>query len=91
MSENVSTREAIASKNRTSWSELSCAKLRLSYAKLMPCLQLKFRTRTLKTPKEALYLETGRLPLKYVVMQRRLMYLHDILSKSESDLIRKVY
>ena len=44
-----------------------------------------------KTPKEALYLETGLLPLKYVAMQRRLMYLHNILSKSESELIRKVY
>ena len=44
-----------------------------------------------KTPKEALYLETGLLPLRYVAMQRRLMYLHNIMKKSKNELIRKVY
>ena len=44
-----------------------------------------------KTPKEALYLETGLMPLRYVAMQRRLMYLHNILKKSKNELIRKVY
>ena len=44
-----------------------------------------------KTPKEAFFLETGLLPIKYVAIQRRFMYLHTILSKPESELIRKVY
>ena len=44
-----------------------------------------------KTPKEALYLETGLLPIKYVAMQRRLMYLHHILKRPQHELIRKVY
>ena len=44
-----------------------------------------------KTPKEAFFLETGLLPIKYVAIQRRLMYLHTILSRPESELIRKVY
>ena len=44
-----------------------------------------------KTPKEALYLETGLLPIRYVAMKRRLMYLHNILIKPENELIKKVY
>ena len=44
-----------------------------------------------KTPKEALYLETGLLPIRYVAMRRRLMYLHNILIKPEKELIKKVY
>ena len=44
-----------------------------------------------KTPTEALYLETGLLQIRYVAIQRRLMYLHNILKKPENELIRKVY
>ena len=44
-----------------------------------------------KTPKEAFFLETGLLPIKFVAIKRRLMYLHTILSKPETELIRKVY
>lgn len=44
-----------------------------------------------KTAKEAFYLETGSLPLKYICMKRRLMYLHTILKRSETEITRKVY
>ena len=44
-----------------------------------------------KTPIEALYLETGCLPIKFVLKTRRLMYLHHILSRSEDEVIRKFY
>ena len=44
-----------------------------------------------KTPKEAFFLETGLLPIKYVAIKRRLMYLHNILTKPKTELIRKVY
>ena len=44
-----------------------------------------------KTPLEALYLETGSLPLRYIVKSRRIMYLHNILKKNENELIRKIY
>ena len=40
-----------------------------------------------KAPKETFFMETGLLPIKFV----RLMYLHNIVSKSKSELIRKVY
>ena len=36
-----------------------------------------------KTAKEAFYLETGLLPIRFVMMKRRIMYLHHILQRSE--------
>ena len=44
-----------------------------------------------KTPIEALYLETGCLPKKYIIKKRRLMYLHHILWRPKKELIRKFY
>ena len=44
-----------------------------------------------KTPIESLYLETGVVPIKYVIMSRRLSYLKNILSKNDHELIKKVY
>ena len=44
-----------------------------------------------KTAKEAFYLETGLIPIRFIVMKRRVMYLHHILHRQESELIRKVY
>ena len=44
-----------------------------------------------KTAKEAFYLEAGILPLKFVVMKRRLMFLHTILCRSDDDLTKQVY
>ena len=44
-----------------------------------------------KVPKESLYLESGAIPIKYIVMGRRLNYLHHILSRNETELISKVY
>merc|ERR1719319_1749043 len=44
-----------------------------------------------KTPVEFLYLETGCIPLSFVMQSRRLMYLHHILSRDEKELIKRVY
>ena len=44
-----------------------------------------------KTAKEAFYLEAGVLPLKFVVMKRRLMFLHNILCRSDDDLTKQFY
>ena len=43
-----------------------------------------------KTPKETLYLETGTLPIRYVIKQRRLNYFHHLLSRDKKELISKV-
>ena len=44
-----------------------------------------------KTAKEALYLETGLIPIRFVCIKRRIMYLHHILNRPESEIIRRVY
>ena len=44
-----------------------------------------------KTAVEALYLETGVMPLRFTIISRRLMFYWTLLSKSENELVRKVY
>ena len=44
-----------------------------------------------RTATELFYLETGKIPLRFVVYKRRLMYLWHILNTSENELIHKVY
>ena len=44
-----------------------------------------------KIPLEALYLETASIPIRFIVASRRLLYLYNILQKSEDEMIRKVY
>ena len=43
-----------------------------------------------RTATELFYLETGKIPLRFVVYKRRLMYLWHILNTSENELIHKV-
>ena len=42
-------------------------------------------------PKEMLYLETGATPIRFTIMQRRLMFLHYILNEEKSSLISKCF
>ena len=44
-----------------------------------------------KTPQEFLYLETGATPIKYILAQRRINYLRHIISRSDNELIKKVF
>ena len=44
-----------------------------------------------KTAKEFLYLETGTIPIRWIVAQRRINYLKHILSRDDNELIKKVY
>ena len=39
----------------------------------------------IKTPKEFLHLETGTIPLKWIIAQRRLNYLKHILSRDSDE------
>ena len=43
-----------------------------------------------KTPKEFLYLETGAIPRKWILAQRRINFLKHILEKNEEELVNKV-
>ena len=44
----------------------------------------------ISTPKIALYLETGSIPIRYILKKRRIMYLHHIITRREEALIRRV-
>ena len=41
-------------------------------------------------PKEMLYLETGSWPIRFIIMSRRLMFLHYILNEDEKSLLKQV-
>ena len=45
----------------------------------------------ISTPVESYYLETATKPIRFVLMGRRLMYLWNILQKSDKELVRQVY
>ena len=44
-----------------------------------------------KVPTEMLYLETSQVPIKSVIIVRRLLYLQTILQRHESELTRQIY
>ena len=44
-----------------------------------------------KTPLYLLYLETGTIPIRYIIKQRRLSYLRNILKRNNNELIKRVY
>ena len=44
-----------------------------------------------KVPIEMLFLETSQLPVKNIIASRRILYLHNILSRHEDELVRRVY
>ena len=43
------------------------------------------------TPIESFYLETSTIPIRFILMGRRLMYLWTLLQKSEKELAKQVY
>ena len=44
-----------------------------------------------KIPLEALYLETGSIPIRFIIKSRRLSYLHTILQRDSEELVKEVY
>ena len=44
-----------------------------------------------KTPVEFLYMETGSLPIPFIVSCRRMIYLQVILKRDENELLKRVY
>ena len=45
----------------------------------------------ISTPKVALYLETGCVPLRYILKGKRIMFLHHILTRDLNSLISRVF
>ena len=43
----------------------------------------------IKTPKCMLYLETGTLPIRFILISRRMMFLHYILNEGEKSILSR--
>ena len=52
---------------------------------------VKCKDNNFKAPVEILYLETSQIPIKDIISVRRLLYLHEILSIDQSELIYQIY
>ena len=44
-----------------------------------------------KTPLEFIYLETGALPIRFIIASRRMMYLQTILKRPDNELIKRIF
>ena len=44
-----------------------------------------------KTPEEFLYLEIGALPIKWMVAQRRVVFMKHIMERHDDELLKKVF
>ena len=44
-----------------------------------------------KTPLEFVYLETGSLPLRWIVAQRRIVVMQHIIRRHDNDLLKKMF
>ena len=44
-----------------------------------------------KIPKDALYLETGNTPIRYIIKNRRLNYLFNIITRENDKFVKEVY
>ena len=44
-----------------------------------------------KAPVDHLYLETAALPIPYILISRRIIYLKNILEREDEEITKKVY
>ena len=44
-----------------------------------------------KTPSEFYYLDTAAITINHVIASRRVLYLHNIMNRSEGELVKRVY
>ena len=54
-------------------------------------LLLRALSAPVSTPRAILYLDLGVLPLRYVIITRRLMYLHYILNQDKKTMLSKFF
>ena len=44
-----------------------------------------------KTPSEILYLETATIPLRYIIMIRRILYFQTIVTRNDEELVKRIF
>ena len=76
--------------NAETWHRLSKENIKkLESIDLM--LLRKLLKTPISTPKPSLYLETGCVPIRYIIKGKRIMYLHHILTRETHALISRVF
>ena len=75
--------------NSESWYNLTPKEIE-SLEKVDEAFMRKLFSSQVSTPREALYLESGNIPIRFVLMSRRLNFLHYMLNEDEDSLIRSV-
>ena len=76
--------------NSEAWSDVKESDVRLFEEVDEFLLRSIFKAHS-KTPLEYLFLESGTVPIRFIISSRRLNYLHTILSKDPSELVYRVY
>ena len=76
--------------NSEAWYGLSVADMKI-LEQIDESLLRKFLQTPVSTPKCILYLETGSTPIRFIIISRRLMFLHYILRENEESLISKFF
>ena len=76
--------------NAETWLRLSSKDLR-NLERVDEMLLRKLFETPISTPGAALYLETGTIPLKFILRYRRIMFLHHILTRDKGALISQVF
>lgn len=75
--------------NSEAWYNLTEKEIE-SLEKVDEALLRKIFSTQVTTPREALYLESGNVPVRFTLMARRLNFLHYISNEDEDSLIRRV-
>ena len=75
--------------NSEAWYNLTLKEIE-SLEKVDEAFLRKLFSSQVSTPREALYLESGNIPIRFVLMSRRLNFLHYMLNEDEDSLIRSV-
>ena len=76
--------------NSEAWHDLKNSQVE-ALAKVDEALLRGLTASHAKIPIPALYLETGQVPVRYILACRRILYLQTILHRSDEELIKKVY
>ena len=76
--------------NSEAWLRLTSANLK-KLESVDHLLLRKFLQTPISTPIAALYLETGCVPIRFTIKERRINFLHHILTRDEDALITRVF
>ena len=75
--------------NMESWPKCSEARI-IKFEKVEQNFMRKILKAHSKTAIAALYLELGIIPLRFQLMKRRVLYLHNIMMRDDNELTKKV-